>query len=451
MKRDKLSMKESGIKRNVISIALSAAIGIQVLAGGLSGEQVYGASGPVTIDAANFPDEAFRNYVKNNFDTDGNGTLSEAECAAVTKIEVDELGITDLTGIEFFAGINYLSCDKNSLSSLDVSQNTALVFLDCSENLLGALDVSSNPALQYLFCIKNELNALDVSSNPNLTTLACGINNLSTLDISANPKLTILDCGINELSTLDVSRNAALTELMCEVNHLNNLDVSQNPALEELWCHGNDLTSLDVSHNPALKELWCYENNLTSLDVSHNPVLEKLWCYENKLTSLDLSANPAIDSLICYDNGTIVTAYHAGDTYYVDLSGLSLDKSRVENLGAGSYSAETGRITFTTPVAVGDVVRYNYAAGQGDKVMLVSLEITEVIENGSTDTGSVSTVTPDTVAPDTTTPGTVATGSSEQKPASPKTGDMVHPVWTWILCLFSMGGVVLFSKKKGLS
>lgn len=34
MKRDKLSMKVSGIKRNVIGIALSAAIGIQVLSGG---------------------------------------------------------------------------------------------------------------------------------------------------------------------------------------------------------------------------------------------------------------------------------------------------------------------------------------------------------------------------------------------------------------------------------
>ncbi len=430
MKRNELSMKESGIKRKVIGIALSAAIGIQVLSGGLSGEQVYGASGPVTIDAANFPDETFRNYVKDNFDKDNDSTLSEAECAAVTKIEVDELGITDLTGIEFFTNLKWLSCDKNNLSSLDISQNTALTYLDCSENPLGNLDVSANTALQMLFCMKSELDALDVSANPNLKTLWCSINHLSVLDVSANPNLTILECGINDLSTLDVSQNMALTQLICDNNHFNDLDVSHNPALEILWCQGNNLSTLDVSQNPALKELWCYENNLTSLD---------------------LSANPAINSLLSYDNGTTVTAYHTGDTYYVDLSGLSLDKSRVEeNLGTGSYSAETGRITFTTPLAVGDIVRYNYATGQGDMVMLVDLEITEVVENESTDTGSIGTVTPDVATPDTTTPGTAATVSAEQKPASPKTGDMASPVWICILCLFSMAGVVRFSKKKGL-
>ena len=450
MKRNELSMKESGIKRKVIGIALSAAIGIQVLSGGLSGEQVYGASGPVTIDAANFPDEAFRNYVEDNFDTDNDSTLSEAECAAVTKIEVDELGITDLTGIEFFTNLKWLSCDKNNLSSLDISQNTALTYLDCSENPLGNLDVSANTALQMLFCLKSELDVLDVSANPNLKTLWCSINHLSVLDVSANPNLTILECGMNDLSTLDVSQNMALTQLMCDNNHFNDLDISHNPALEILWCQGNNLSTLDVSQNPALKELWCYENNLTSLDVSHNSALEKLWFYGNKLTSLDLSANPAINSLLSYDNGTTVTAYHTGDTYYVDLSGLSLDKSRVENWGTGSYSAETGRITFTTPLAVGDIVRYNYATGQGDMVMLVNLEITEVVENESTDTGSIGTVTPDVATPDTTTPGTAATASAEQKPASPKTGDMASLVWICILCLFSMAGAVQFSKKKGL-
>lgn len=430
MKRNELNMKKSAIKRKVIGIALSAAIGIQVLSGGLSGEQVYGASGPVTIDEANFPDATFRNYVKDSFDTDNNGTLSEAECAAVTKIEADELGIADLAGIEFFADLKWLSCQKNNLTSLDVSQNTALTYLNCSENSIGVLDISANTALQILFCMKSELDALDVSANPNLKTLYCSINHLSALDVSANPNLEILSCGLNDLTTLDVSQNTALTRLMCEVNQFNALDVSQNPALEVLWCQGNDLDNLDVSHNPALKELWCYENNLTSLD---------------------LSANPAVNSLLSYDNGTTGTAYHTGDTYYVDLSGLSLDKSRVENLGFGSYSAETGRITFTTPVAVGDIVRYNYATGQNGLVMTVSVEITEVIEKELTDIGSADTTTPDITASETTVSdtGTAASGATEQKPASPKTGDMACPVWIWILGLLSMGGVVLLGKKYG--
>ena len=42
-------------------------------------------NGDVVIDAANFPDENFRDYVS-KFDTDGNGALDELEINSVVSI-----------------------------------------------------------------------------------------------------------------------------------------------------------------------------------------------------------------------------------------------------------------------------------------------------------------------------------------------------------------------------
>lgn len=195
-------------------------------------------TGDVRIDPAHFPDAKFLEYVK-QFDTDGNGSLSQAELEKVTVIYVLGMGIKDLTGIEFFP---------------------ELEDLDCSENQLTQLDVSKNPKLKRLVCYENKLTSLDVSGNTSLTELHCYTNQLTSLDLSKNTALTKLDCALNPLTSLDVSNNTALTYLDCNYNQLTSLDLSQNTALTKLGCHDNQLTSLDLSKNTALDTLDCSGN-----------------------------------------------------------------------------------------------------------------------------------------------------------------------------------------------
>ncbi len=247
----------------------------------------------VEINAENFPDDIFREYVK-QFDGNGNGTLEAAEIEEVTVINVNGKQIKDLKGIEFFKNLTELSCGNNELSSLDISSNLALETFDCSGNQLSSLDVSSNSALKTLYCCGSQLSSLDVSHNPFLEDLECNENELSSLDISSNSALKTLCCYSNQLSSLDISSNSALVFLGCGVNQLSGLDVSSNSALETLHCNDNQLGSLDLSNNPALKELSCSGNQLRSLDLSNNPALEQLCCYNNWLSSLDLSHNPAV-------------------------------------------------------------------------------------------------------------------------------------------------------------
>lgn len=304
-----------------------------------------------------FPDDTFRQYVLDSFDTNHNGYLSDSECDAVTSIIVDTESISSLLGVELFPNLESLICRSNTgnghLTSLDVTHNTHLTYLNCLGNQLSALDVSQNPDLRYLNCYHNQLSSLDVSNNHLLEDLRCYYNNLSVLDISRNHVLSYLRCNNNPMSCLflaagqtvsqlykneetsiaykgalpvafpdnnfrsyvfthcDTDNDGYLSENECwavtsinvndsEIQSLNGLSFFEN--LKTLLCSSNELLSLDVSNNAALRYLDCSGNSLSSLDLSNNVGLQNLICSNNQLSSLDLLQNTAITYLRCGDN-----------------------------------------------------------------------------------------------------------------------------------------------------
>ena len=267
------------------------------------------AAADVVIDATNFPDETFRDYVRYfdrpDEDEKTDGVLSAEEIAGVTIIQIPSKAIRNLKGIEHFTALKQLDCRYNQLTSLDVSKNTALESLMCEENQLTELDVSKNTALESLWCEENQLTELNASGCTALVGLHCYKNKLIFLDVSGCAALRVLDFFENQLISLDVSGCAALKWLYCDKNKLIFLDVSGCAALEDLLCFENQLISLDVSGCVALKDLACYDNQLTALDVSNNTALEDLICWGNQLVSLDVSGCAALKNLGCEDNQLI--------------------------------------------------------------------------------------------------------------------------------------------------
>ena len=85
----------------------------------------------VVINAVNFPDANFRSFISDNYDTDHDGILSADEIDAVTDMEISDMNISDLTGIEHFIALTALVCNNNSLTALDTSGNELLMFLLC--------------------------------------------------------------------------------------------------------------------------------------------------------------------------------------------------------------------------------------------------------------------------------------------------------------------------------
>ena len=235
------------------------------------------------------------------------GTVSLTEenlktMASVKELNIAEKGLTDLSALKYFTGLQTLNCSRNSLTALDVSALTNLTSLDCSDNQLTALNVSGLTNLTFLDCYRNELTKLDVSKLTGLTKLDCAYNQLTTLDVSALTKLTSLDCYRNELTKLDVSNLTLLTELDCAYNQLTALDVSKLTGLTILDCSDNQLTALDVSNLTHLTDLDCSDNQLTALDVSNLTHLTDLDCADNQLKELDVSKLTHLTILDCAHN-----------------------------------------------------------------------------------------------------------------------------------------------------
>lgn len=170
----------------------------------------------IPINATNFPDANFRQFILESVDYDENKYLSTSEINETTVMAVTSLNISNLKGIEYFTALTYLDCGNNHLTSLDVSKNTNLSILACYQNNLSNLNVSSNSKLTELDCYENNLQSLNVSSNSNLEQLWCFNNNLSSLDISSNTKLIDLSCSGNSIKTLDIRKNPNLIISGCD-------------------------------------------------------------------------------------------------------------------------------------------------------------------------------------------------------------------------------------------
>ncbi|OFY83986.1 MAG: hypothetical protein A3K10_00460 [Bacteroidetes bacterium RIFCSPLOWO2_12_FULL_31_6] len=187
----------------------------------------------------------------------------------VTYLYVGSRQITDLTGIQDFTALEYLDCNFNQLSSINVTQNTVLTCLITADNPLGTLDITQNSALISLNCWNNQLTNLNITQNTFLKYLSCQWNQLSTVDLSQNVNLIELDCNLNQMIILDVTLNTALTTLNCRGNLLTSLNLTNNTALEKLYCYSNQLTQLNLSQNSVLNDITCHNNQLTCLNIKN--------------------------------------------------------------------------------------------------------------------------------------------------------------------------------------
>ena len=285
------------------------------------------------INEKNFPDANFRNYIK-TYKAGGRDVLTVEEQRKVETIEINNKGVSDLTGIEAFPNLKELNCGNNSIQKLDLRQNPELEKLICNKNQLTQLDLRKNLKIYHLNCSENQLEQLDVSNLKALENLDCSHNDLEQLDVRNSKFLRALYCSWNRLTELDadVSHKFQLEKVECQNNQLTSLILGQNKLLNKLNCAHNQLTQLNLNNMISLKDLNCFNNQLTVLDVSDSPKLTTLWLGDNHLTSLNLDNNPKLDFSLTdiYSGDNVYTVTLNPDRTF-DLSTLpgNFDKSRV--------------------------------------------------------------------------------------------------------------------------
>ena len=236
------------------------------------------------INATNFPDAHFRNYLLALYPL---GYITTMDVDSRTSLNVGAKSITSLQGLGYFSKLKSLICSGNYLTSLPELPST-LTTLGCTNNQITSLPALPSGLLE-LACGTNKLTSLPTLPN-NLEKLYCGGNLFTTLSINNKTKL----------HTLDVSNSTSLTTLTCKSDALTTLNYSGCTVLNSLDCSSNKLTSLAAL--PSSVTLFnCASNQLSSLPWMPSGLLE-LNCSANKLTSLSLQGKNSLTKLEIQDN-----------------------------------------------------------------------------------------------------------------------------------------------------
>lgn len=156
------------LRRRIAALALAAAL-LTVPAGAASEESMLtaGAStlaqvqGEVPLEASVFPDSAFLTYVR-SLDADSSGGLSAAEREQVVRMDIRNRGIASLQGLEQFPNLEYLNCNNNALTSLDLAMVPKLQTVGLEHNEFTFLDLSGNPQVIDLLAGENRLLGIEM-------------------------------------------------------------------------------------------------------------------------------------------------------------------------------------------------------------------------------------------------------------------------------------------------
>jgi len=248
----------------------------------------------LNAQTVNIPDTNFKTYLVGNsaINTNGDSEIQVTEAAAFTgDIECWSSSISDLTGISAFTNITGLFCQFNSLSSLDISQNTALTRFSCGQNDLDTLDVGQNTLLTYIDCAFNNLTMVDVSQNTALTTLLCYSNSLTSLNVANTNNANFIS-----------------------------FDATVNP---NLTCIQVDDVAYSNTNWPNLDDTASFSLNCGTAVGAIKPTFQRVNIYPNPAKAiLHLDITATLTSIKLFDiNGKVIKTFHVGDRI-LDISGI---------------------------------------------------------------------------------------------------------------------------------
>jgi uncharacterized repeat protein (TIGR01451 family) len=246
-----------------------------------------------SVKAQNYvtiPDANFVTWLQSYYPSCMNGSQMNIDCAGIqntTSVDVSYLSISDLTGIEYFDNITFLTCFHNELTNLPVLPNS-LIYLQCDYNNITTLN-NLPPNLSHLLCRNNLLTSLD-SVPESLYSLVCSGNLLTNLP-SLFEGIDVLECDNNLITSLPTLPNS-ITDFRCANNN-----ISCFPILP------NSLNYVDLSNNPFT----CLPNYIDAMngtDYLYFPL-----CIENDFINNPSGCNPAqgILGTIFLDNNSNCT------------------------------------------------------------------------------------------------------------------------------------------------
>ncbi|MEZ4841081.1 MAG: hypothetical protein R2821_06090 [Flavobacteriaceae bacterium] len=335
-------------------------------------------TGHVFSQTTPVPDSNFENFlITQGIDTNGaNGNILNTDAQTVTTLNITVNTITDFSGLEAFTNLITLNLgtnqfatlplstltvleelyfdDNNTLTSLDLSNNTNLKILDIrgpgtgSTQTITDIDLSNNVLLEHIhiYDFRNLVNVtfpntntvtylymllfapinVDFSGYDNLETIFLSTNfnntlpinailpsnqnalksasfqggNITTVNVSNYLALEYLSLQSCNTETINLPITNTLTKIRISNHRIETISFENAAMLEDLdisYKSSAGPLNLDVTNNTKIKKLRAVSNEMVNLDVTQNSVLEDLNFSNNQISGINLSQNSLLSNL----------------------------------------------------------------------------------------------------------------------------------------------------------
>lgn len=198
----------------------------------------------IKIDSAHFPDKVFREYVKAQFDTNKNGTLSSGEIKAATTIEIQADDLKSVKGIEYFSELQKFTGYADELKTVDLRKNKKLRLVSFTSSGIEEIKVDGLANLDQLTLGGNPITRLNLNGLTVLRRLDIEFCNIKELDLTGLKNLKMVEASHGQLTSLKVRGLKKLETLYCQDNYLRELDVTGTDNLMILMCYGNYMSGI---------------------------------------------------------------------------------------------------------------------------------------------------------------------------------------------------------------
>ena len=180
------------------------------------------------------------------YDTDGDHMLSSEETALVTEIELFDIPLESLSGLELLENLETLHLARNGLESIDLSPFKKLVFFHAWDEPLVRTIKMDNRWLYYTYLNLNSpfIKSLDYTCCPDIGMVSWVGSSLESIDFSLSSRMYFLNVSGSSISELDLSASSIFERLSSR----------DNPSLNTIWLRkGTSLTECEVdSHTQIL-------------------------------------------------------------------------------------------------------------------------------------------------------------------------------------------------------
>jgi len=152
---------------------------------------------PIPERRTSIPDSAFEEaLVARNLDDQVDGSVLTSSIENITRLDVSNEGISDLTGIGDFTELTDLNVRENTLQTLNLTSNRNLLFVWAEDNALTSLQLGSNQVIEKVGASGNQLTGLTVTEYTTLQLLDLADNNMGSIDVSTLPLPTFNEFNI---------------------------------------------------------------------------------------------------------------------------------------------------------------------------------------------------------------------------------------------------------------